>query len=215
MYIPDAFAEPDVGRARALIAAYPFGTLIVPRADAPPEIAHIPFLLDYGPAPYGTLRAHVARANPIASLLARGGVPIVAMFLGPHAYVTPRWYVAPAEQVPTWNYAAVHAHGVARRAHDREETLKTVTDLSVCFEQGAEAPWTVATANETRVNALLRGIVAFSVKIDRLEAKLKLSQNRAKEDRAGVVAGLRARHGPEDEAVAKMMEAEEAKLSGR
>ena len=120
MYIPAHFAEPDVARARALVLANSFGMLVVPGADGAVEMAHLPFLLDAEPAPLGTLRAHVARANPIASMLAPSH-PVIAVFSGPHAYVSPRWYENPRRNVPTWNYAAVHAHGVATRIDERSE----------------------------------------------------------------------------------------------
>jgi hypothetical protein len=108
MYIPADFNEPDVAQAHALIAANSFGMLIVPRGEGAPEIAHIPFLLDADPAPLGTLRAHVARANPMGACFMTD-VSIVAVFSGAHAYITPRWLASPHENVPTWNYAALRA----------------------------------------------------------------------------------------------------------
>src|SRR5580704_6159043 len=113
MYIPADFAEPDIARARALMNAHSFGMLVVPSSDGAPEVGHIPFLIDPEPAPFGRLRAHVALGNPIAARLA-SAPRVVAVFQGPHAYVTPRWYEEPAANVPTWNFTAVHAHGVAR-----------------------------------------------------------------------------------------------------
>ncbi len=143
MYIPEAFAERDVERARSLITAHSFGMLIIPRSDGTPEIAHLPFLLDTDPAPYGTLRAHVARANPIADLLAND-VPVVAVFTGPHAYVSPRWYVDPAKNVPTWSFTAVHAHGTARKIVGHDGVLSAVADLAALHEASAPVPWSAA-----------------------------------------------------------------------
>jgi len=208
MYIPAEFSEPDLARARALVEGHSFGMLVVPRAGGAPEIAHIPFLLDAEPAPFGTLRAHVARANPVAALLA-SEVAVVAVFAGPHAYVTPRWYESPHANVPTWNFTAVHAHGVARRVTDREETLQTLRDLTARHEADAERPWTPADADAKYVERLLGGIVAFSIRIERFEAKAKLSQNRSAADREGVVRGLRARGYADDAAVAALIEAHE------
>jgi transcriptional regulator len=210
MYVPEAFAERDVGRVRALIATHSFGMLIVPRSDAAPEIAHLPFLLDAEPAPYGTLRAHVARANPIARLL-DDELPVVAVFTGPHAYVSPRWYVEPAKNVPTWSFTAVHVHGTARKIVGRDGVLAAVADLSAVNEASAPAPWSAAAADSSHIEKLLLGIVAFTIHVDRFEAKFKLSQNRPRQDRLRVVEELRRRRGVDDEVLAAMIEENEAR----
>jgi len=208
MYTPAEFAEHDVARAHALIERHSFGLLVVPSASGAPEIAHIPFLLDPAPSPFGTLRAHVARASAIAAMLA-SDLPVVAVFTGPHAYVTPRWYEAPRANVPTWNYATVHAHGVARAIRERDEVVSVLRDLSTKYEAGAPAPWTMQDADASYVERLLGGIVAFTLRIERLEAKAKLSQNRSPADRAQVALGLRARSTHDDVAVAELMEEKE------
>jgi transcriptional regulator len=155
------------------------------------------------------LRAHVARANPIAKLLA-DDLPVVAVFTGPHAYVSPRWYVTPDKNVPTWNFTAVHAHGVARKIHDHDGVLGAVADLAAVHEASAPAPWSAAVADRTHIEQRLGAIVAFSIAIERLESKFKLSQNRPREDRLRVIERLRARRGVDDEAIAAMIEANEA-----
>ncbi len=211
VYIPSHFSEPNVQRVHALIEAHSFGMLIVPRADGEMEIAHIPFLLDADPAscgPYGTLRAHVARANPVGARIS-ASARVIAIFTGPHAYVTPRWYEAPATNVPTWNFTAVHAHGVARRIDSRDEVRRALGDLAAKHEGNIAEPWTIEGADAGCIESLLTGIVAFSICIDRLEAKFKLSQNRPQADRARVVRGLRERGGPDDGAVASILEENE------
>jgi transcriptional regulator len=210
VYIPSHFADADPAHARALIDENPFGMLIVPAAPTASgalEIAHIPFVLDPAPArsgPLATLRAHVARANPIGALLVPS-LPVIAVFTGPHAYVSPRWYEAPARSVPTWNFTAVHAHGVATRVDDRAEVLRMLTELTGRHEAGAAEPWSPANADGPYIDKLLGGIVAFTIRIDRFETKRKLSQNRPLVERAGVIAGLRARGAPGDEALAAKM----------
>jgi transcriptional regulator len=191
MYVPEHFAEPDVGVARAFIEAHSFGTLIVPRSGSVPDVAHIPFVLDQRPAPLGTLRAHVARANPIAALLLASDLPVLAVFTGPHAYVSPRWYEAPRKNVPTWNFTAVHAHGVARRIEAREEVLRALADLTSKHETDPADPWDVGMADRDYVERLLGGIVAFSIRVVRFETKMKLSQNRPPADRLRVIERLR------------------------
>ncbi|HEY1691114.1 MAG TPA: FMN-binding negative transcriptional regulator [Polyangiaceae bacterium] len=208
MYIPASFAEEDPAVGRALVEANPFGMLVVP-VPGGVEIAHIPFLLDPAPTPLGTLRAHVAKQNPVASLLAEP-LPVVAVFTGPHCYVSPRWYEKPARNVPTWNYAVTHAHGVARRIDGRDDVLRTLADLTEIHEAGAPEPWSLAGADAAHVEGLWRGIVAFSIRIDRFETKRKLSQNRPAADRLRVAAALRERAGPGDETIARWIEEREA-----
>lgn len=205
MYVPEHFASDDMGLARALVEAHPFGTLVAGRADGAFEIAHIPFVLDPG-EPFGRLRAHVARANPIAAMLDRP-LPVLAVFVGPHAYVTPRWYERPRDSVPTWNYAAVHVHGTARRIDDEHEVRLLLSDLTARHERGAAEPWTLDGLAPERVANLLRGITAFSIEVTRVESKRKLSQNKPA-DRAGVIAGLRERRADSDSALADLMAGE-------
>jgi transcriptional regulator len=104
---------------RDLIDAYPFGMLVVAGADEV-EIAHVPFLLDRDDGHLGTLRLHVARANPVWRAATRGR-PVVAVFRGPDAYVSDSWCETPSEQVPTWNHVVVHAHG---RVRERRATRR-------------------------------------------------------------------------------------------
>lgn len=209
MYVPEHFASDDMGLARALVEAHAFGTLVAGRADGAFEIAHLPFVLDPG-EPFGSLRSHIARANPIASMLERA-VPVVAMFLGPHAYVTPRWYEHPRDNVPTWNYAAVHVHGTARRIDDEREVRRLLADLTARYERGAAEPWAPEGLEPDRLERLLQGITAFAIEVTRVESKRKLSQNKSAADRAGVIAGLRARGSETDAALARLMAEELAR----
>src|SRR5690242_7127290 len=107
LYLPQAYAERDLAALHDLVTAYSFGTLIATAEDGGPIVAHLPFVLDRARGPHGTLRAHVARANPMRHALDRGA-PMLALFQGPHAYISPGWY-ASRDDVPTWNYAVVHA----------------------------------------------------------------------------------------------------------
>lgn len=203
MYVPEDFASEDMGLARALVEEHTFGMLVAGRGDGDFEIAHIPFVLDKG-EPFGRLRAHVARANPIATMLERP-VPVVAVFTGPHGYVTPRWYEQPDHSVPTWNYVAVHVHGTARRMEDDSDVRRLLADLTARHERGAADPWTPNRLGPERLEQLLRGITSFVIEVTRVESKRKLSQNKSAADRAGVVAGLRARGGDGDAALVRLM----------
>lgn len=206
MYVPEAFASNDMDLARALVEAHAFGTLVAGRSDGTFEITHLPFVLEPG-EPFGTLLAHVACANPIAEMLERP-VPVVAVFQGPHAYVTPRWYEQPYETVPTWNYVAVHVHGTARKIDDEGEVRRLLAELTSRYEQGAAEPWIAGHVRRERLAELLAAITAFSIEVTRVESKRKLSQNKSPADRAGVIEGLRARGGDGDAAVAKLMDDE-------
>jgi transcriptional regulator len=206
VYTPKPFVEADAGRARALVHAHPFAALVVAH-EAGVEISHLPFLLDAG-GDFGALRGHVARANRIASLLVERPREVVVVFGGPHAYVTPRWYTMPREQVPTWNYAAVHAHGLAS-ALDRADSEQTLADVSARFEAGAAEPWTLNTVDPVVKGRLVPAIVAFRVEVSRVEATFKLSQNKSLEERTRVIAGLRERGGAGDTDVAELMDANE------
>ncbi len=199
MYTPRSFAldDAELPRIHALIRAHNFGLLITPDARSGElHLTHLPFFLDARGAK-GTLEAHLARANPHAQALL-AGARSTAVFLGPHAYVSPRWYADPARNVPTWNYAAVHAHGAPIPREDPETVLRFISRLTEAEEktrtagEAAPHPWSVAEAR-AHAEKLAPGVLAFELPIDHLEAKLKLSQNRPPEDRLRVMRALRER----------------------
>jgi transcriptional regulator len=165
-------------------------------------VAHLPFLLDRARGPKGTLLLHVARANPIREALEKA-VPVVAVFRGPHGYVSPGWYTS-RDEVPTWNYAVVHAHGVPRPLSDGE-LLAALSGLAAVHERGMPDPWTLADLTPETMGELFPAIAGFAVEITALEGKLKLSQNRRPEDREGALRGLRERGAPGDEELVALM----------
>ena len=155
---------------------------------------HIPLELDSEPAPLGTLRGHVARANPVWQIY-RKDVEALAVFQGPDVYVSPAWYPTKQETgkvVPTWNYAVVHAHGPLRVVDDPEWLRALVTRLTDRHEAGRAQPWRVTDAPADFIDGMLKGIVGLEIPITRLDGKWKMSQNRNAVDRAGVVQALRA-----------------------
>lgn len=182
MHLRPAFTETDPHRIRALIRANHFG-LLVTQVDGRLDASHIPFLLHEDGDGF-TLRGHLAAGN--AQCAAIEGGTALAVFSGPHAYVSPGWYeVQPA--VPTWDYAAVHFHGTLEPVAD---DAAVATDLQALVPPGdgfsmADMP----TGFRTRMVAGLR---AFVLRPARVEAQWKMSQNRNAADRRGVVAGLRA-----------------------
>src|SRR5262249_33415241 len=127
MYQPRLFKESDLARIHKLVRAYPFATVVHSGAHGF-DANHLPLLLDEKRGPEGTLRGHVARANPLWREL-DGSREVLAIFHGPHAYVSSNFYAKPEEHVPTWNYAVVHAHGRPRVLEQPEELLGLLRDL--------------------------------------------------------------------------------------
>jgi transcriptional regulator len=185
MYVPKHFRVEDPFELAAFMNANAFAALVTMH-DGAPFASHIPFLVD-GQGPGLTLAAHVARANPQWRTIA--GQEVLVAFTGPHAYVSPRWYAA-MDDVPTWNYMAVHVYGTARIIEDREGTYEIVRRLTDRHEAQAPVPWRLQTLASEAVETMLRAIVAFTITPTRVEGKYKLSQNTAFENRLGVIAAL-------------------------
>lgn len=203
MHVPAPFAAPSDEACLALIEANGFAVL-VSVIEGAPFATHIPLMLDRERGAHGTLLGHVARANPHWHAFARG-TPSLAVFTGPHAYVSPRWYATREKVVPTWNYAAVHAYGTPRTVED-EATVRGYLDRLVAREEaGAAEPWTTASQPTDFIAGMMRGLVAFEMPVERLEGKFKLSQNRPAADHAGVVEALEGDEDPLSRAVAALM----------
>lgn len=206
MYVNKHHRFDDAGAMQALIDAYALGAWVLAGRDG--LIAnHIPFLLDRERGPHGTLVGHVARANPVWRML-DAQVESMVIFQGPQAYITPNWYPGKAEHgkvVPTWDYAVVHAHGVARAIEDRDWLLAMLGRLTGTHEATLQRPWRIEDAPPAYIDKLLRAIVGIEIRIDRLEGKLKASQDEAQEDRIGTVAGLRGLSDPKAGAMADLV----------
>lgn len=151
---------------------------------AGPMVAHAPVTL-HG----DRLRFHVARANRLHPHL--GGATVLLSLAAPEGYVSPNWYLRSGNQVPTWNYVAVEIEGVAR-AISEEALLEQLDALADRHEPGPD-PWSRAKADPAAIAAMLRAIEGFEVEASAARGTTKLSQNKNAADRAGVVAGLRAR----------------------
>lgn len=193
MYSPSYYREDDPLRMRALIHAHSFALLVVHGANGL-EAVHLPLLLHddaqtLAEHPHGLLRGHVARANPLWRAI-DGAREALAVFSGPHAYISPTLYVT-APQVPTWNYLAVHAYGVPRLMTDEDAVREHLHEMVARLEAGRDPRWSVASgAALDYFDKILPGLVAFELPVARLDGKRKLNQNKQTADRAGVVAGL-------------------------
>ncbi len=199
MYLPEHFTERDSARIEALVRRHSFGTLVsVHRGQ--PFASHLPLLLDTGVEPHGKLLGHMARSNPQWQSLA-DGQRVLAIFQGPHAYVSPSWYRTPG--VPTWNYAVVHVYGTARLIEGPEALGELVTRLTAVYEGDSATPWTPDLSGEMQ-KRMLRMIVGFEIDILEVQGKFKLNQNRSTEDQRRVIERLR-QGGPAAAAVAELM----------
>ena len=208
MYIPKHFDEPSIGVLHALVRARPLSTLVTLSSSGGLDANHIPLHLSEHPAPLGTLRGHIARANPLWSDLAHNA-GVLAVFHGPNAYVTPSWYPTKAETgkaVPTWNYAVVHAHGTLRVVDDAAWLRAHLEALTAHNEAAFSEPWHFSDAPSDFTDKLLEAIVGIEIAITRLSGKWKVSQNQPERNRAGVVHGLRAGGSDDAREVAALVE---------
>ncbi|MER9681238.1 FMN-binding negative transcriptional regulator [Mesorhizobium sp. M0184] len=193
MYQPPHFQEtrPDV--LHGLIRAHPLGLLVSNGVEGPVANA-IPFLLDADVPPNGRLRAHLAKANPQWRLLADNPLaPVLVVFQGADAYVTPSWYETKRETgkvVPTWNYAIVQVRGIVTVIEDQDWLAEQISDLTMSQEGSRSAPWAVTDAPAPFIQSQIKGIVGLEIEVTEISGKWKVSQNRPAADRVGVAEGL-------------------------
>lgn len=192
MYTPSYFEETRVEVLHEALHSAGIITLVTTGEDGI-DASHIPMLLEAHEGPHGRLLGHLARPNTQWKRVADGS-PALAIVLGPDAYVTPSWYASKRETgrvVPTWNYVAIHVHGVVRFFHDTVRLLDLVERLTERQERGRPHPWRVSDAPAEYINGLLKGIVGVELTISRIAGKWKASQNRPAADVLGVIEGLK------------------------
>ncbi|MDD2918921.1 FMN-binding negative transcriptional regulator [Rhodoferax sp.] len=206
MYIPKHFEEPRIDVLHALMRARPLATLITLSSDGL-NANHIPLLLSAEPAPLGTLRGHVARANSIRSDVAND-VEVLAVFQGPDAYISPSWYPTKLEHgkaVPTWNYAVAHAYGSLRVVDDAAWLRAHLEALTSHHEASFPKPWHVSDAPGDYIEKMMAAVVGIEINITRLLGKWKASQNQPAQNQAGVIAGLGVRADARSLAMAELI----------
>lgn len=202
MYNPPHFAITDTAELHRIIESYPLGTL-VSHFDGL-DANHLPFEFDPQRGEFGTLTAHVARANPICQAAAQGG-DVMVIFRGAEGYISPNWYPSKHEThrlVPTWNYEVVHAHGKIKLLDDEKFVRGVVARLTREHEATEAKPWKMGDSAPEYINGMLAAIVGLEITVTRLEGKAKLSQNRELRDRQGAVKVLQEK---EREALATSM----------
>ncbi|MFF7706609.1 FMN-binding negative transcriptional regulator [Pseudomonas sp. NPDC007930] len=191
MYLPTAFAVNDLDRLHGLIREFPFATLMHQGPEGL-DADHLPFVLEAGEGPLGTLHAHVARANPLWQALAEGA-EVLVVFRGGDAYITPNSYPSKHEthrQVPTWNYRVVHARGPLRVHDDARYVRGLVAKLTRQHEASQPKPWKMSDAPRDYLEQMAAAIVGISIPIRDLQGKFKLGQNKAAADIAGAAQAL-------------------------
>ncbi|MBS0322235.1 MAG: FMN-binding negative transcriptional regulator [Proteobacteria bacterium] len=206
MYLPGHFTQTDIAALHGLMRDHPLAHVVVAGPEGL-DANYLPLLPDPGAGPYGLLRGHVARTNPLWQL-AESGCDCLAIFQGPHHYISPGWYPGKTEHgrvVPTWNYVVVHAHGQLRAMDDEAWLRRLLADLTAVHEAARPTPWAMEDAPADYLDRMVRAVVGIEIQITRLEGKWKLSQNRTPDDRAGVVRGLKAEGGAEGATLAQWM----------
>jgi transcriptional regulator len=201
VYLPPAFTETRPAVLIAHIEQHDFG-LLVSHGIAGLVASHIPFLVEHHGEDLHLL-CHLARPNPQVEELRQGG-EVLAIFGGPHAYISPSWY-AGGPSVPTWNYVDVHAYGMVQLIEDEDWLRRLLHRLSQRHEAGSRDPWRMQDLPEPYLQGMLKGIIGLDIAVTRLEGKFKLSQNRPAVDRPRVIAALERREDADSHAVAHLM----------
>lgn len=205
MYTPAPFAENRTELLDDLIHQHPLATLIAAGPDGL-EATHVPMHLTRDAAGTARLRCHLARANPLTSLVVESP-NVLAIFQGEQHYISPNWYPSKQEHgrvVPTWNYVAVHARGRAT-LFDAEHLLAHLSELTHHNEAAMGLDWQVSDAPADFITALAKTIIGVEIEVESMEGKWKLSQNRSSADRNGVITGLRESHRPAADRMAEAM----------
>ena len=202
MYIPSAFAEDRLAVLHDFIQRNDFAA-VVTSGDDGLQASHLPVVLLPDRGPRGSLQFHLAKPNPQVKGLSAGAAAL-AIFQGPHGYVSPKWYKT-LLAVPTWNYIVVHVTGTPRVLDESE--LAAHLDALVAAYEDAESGWSSKSLPGDFAEKLRKAVVGFEMEIAAIQGKWKLGQNRTSEDRQGAIAGLRLSGTPEANKLADWMAA--------
>ncbi|WZO97695.1 FMN-binding negative transcriptional regulator [Isosphaeraceae bacterium EP7] len=200
MYTPASFAETNQAKLHDLMRRNSFA-LLASQSPGGLVASHLPLLLDAEAGPRGTLFGHMARAN---TQWREAQGPVMAVFSGPHAYISPTWY-AETGMVPTWNYVAVHAYGILTPVEGRDDLLDILRRSVDVYEAGRQPPW-LFDESGVNVDGLLKAIVGFRIELTRLEGKWKLGQNHPEPRRRRTAEALRSQPDADSIAIAALME---------
>lgn len=208
MYQPAQFEQTDIQVMHELIQSHPLATLVTLNSQGI-DANHIPLHLSLTPEPFGVLRGHIARANPIWHDL-NSELEVLAIFQGPNAYISPSWYATKQDGgkvVPTWNYTAVHVYGSLHIIDDAAWVRSQLEALTDQNEAHLPHPWAVSDAPEDFTEKLIQSVVGIELCISRLYGKWKVSQNQPLQNQHSVIQGLKSCPQSGAHALARLMEA--------
>ena len=211
MYLPAHFTETRTDVLHALMRTHPLTTLVT-LCDSGLVANHVPVQTLDDPTPLGSIRGHIARANPLWREY-RSDTQALAIFQGPQVYISPSFYPSKAktgEVVPTWDYAVVHAGGTLRFIEDAEWLRRFVSGLTNTHEMPRSEPWKIDDAPAAYIDKMLTLIVGFEFSISSLAGKWKVSQNRPQGDRRGVIQNLEAATDADSQEIAAMLASRES-----
>ncbi len=182
MYIPKHFENTDEHAALEFMKRYSFATLITV-SDGVPIATHLPFVVEKRNE-HIVLTSHLAKANPHGAMM---GKEQLVIFQAPHAYISPKHYEK-VQNVPTWNYLAVHAYGKATIIESEPEVMSVLESMIDLYEADYRSQW--ADLSKDYKSNMAKGIVAFQIKVDRIQYKEKLSQNKTNKERSSIISSL-------------------------
>lgn len=203
MYVPAQFKEEDLPTLHQFMRDNAFATIITTH-DGSLVASHVPFILDAERGPLGTLVGHLALGNPQWRSF-DGVQEALIIFQGPHSYISPSWYEQPVGSVPTWNYAIVHAYGIPQRIEDESDVLRLLSTQVSTYDAAVEGTTYIFDPQQEGERKRARGVVGFTIAIQRLQGKYKLSQNRSQNDQQRVIAALQETGHPSNSEVAELM----------
>ncbi|PZX92966.1 FMN-binding negative transcriptional regulator [Flavobacterium aquariorum] len=199
MYIPDLYKNEDKEAIRTFLKANAFGILIN-QTNGKLWATHIPLELEINKEGEEVLMGHISKENPQWTAFESDN-QVLAVFTGPHSYISSSWY--DHENVPTWNYSAVHIYGKIKII-EGDAVIDTLTKLVDKYEQNSKCPVRVAELSK-KTMMQTRGIISFEIKIEEIQAQTKMSQNRDDKNYSNIISELEKTENPQSMAVAKEM----------
>ncbi|MEY4311245.1 MAG: hypothetical protein RLZZ571_15 [Actinomycetota bacterium] len=213
MYIPKQFEVSDLAQIKKFVELSASADFVTVDGNGQPLSTLMPVLWIEDESEYGQLIMHISRGNQQWKSI-HPNQKALAIVHGVQAYITPNSYATKSENgkvVPTWNYTSVHISGTVTLTENEFELLKMVELLTDHHEKTEPKPWSVSDAPDDYIASQLRAIIGITMKIEKVEAKAKLNQNRPESDRAGVIKTLLASEKSGDQDIAKLMTAENEK----
>lgn len=204
MYLPKHFSTDEEIKVKKLIEQNAFATILSYPQNSKPFINHLPVIFSAKPEDDDVLIGHMAKRNPQWRHF-KENPDCTIIIQGGHTYITPKWYRS-GRDVPTWNYAVAHLHGKIELVESFDDQVDILKQLTSFFEKSSDSPWEFELPDDLLdKSALTSAIISFRFKIEKIETKFKLSQNRSPADKSGVIDGLKQRTDDMSRVVREMM----------